>query len=55
MDLEREKKAIQNWQRMKILIAILKTCGSWMDKIEIAIRKEEKRKRTFDELMAKYV
>ena len=41
MDLEREKKAIQNWQRMKILIAILKTCGNRMEKIEPIIAKKE--------------
>ena len=35
-DLEREQKAIQNWQRMKILIAILRTCGNRMEKVGAA-------------------
>ena len=30
--MERRKKAIQNWQRMKVLLAILKICGNRMDK-----------------------
>ena len=54
-DLEREQKAIQNWQRMKILIAILKTCGNRMEKVGGAAYKEEKRDKTLDEYMLKFI
>ena len=30
--MERRKAAIQNWQRMKVLLAILKICGNRMEK-----------------------
>ena len=39
--MERRKKAIQNWQRMKVLLAILKICGNRMDKKNGAIQIEE--------------
>ena len=40
-DLAREKKAIKNWQRIKILIAILKLCGNKMDlSMDLSMEKE---------------
>ena len=50
-DLEREKKAIQNWQRIKVLIAILKLCGNRMEKFETVVQKEKKRTETCDDFM----
>ena len=35
--MDRRKKAIQNWQRMKVLLAILKICGNRMEKKEAYI------------------
>ena len=30
--MDRRRNAIQNWQRMKVLLAILKICGNRMEK-----------------------
>ena len=54
--IERRKKAIQNWQRMKVLLAILKICGNRMDKKNGAIQIEEEQTTvTFDMWMARYI
>ena len=54
--MERRKAAIQNWQRMKVLLAILKICGNRMEKKggHIAIEIEETNV-TFNQWMAKYI
>ena len=51
MDLEREKRAIQNWQRLKILLAVLKVCGGRMDKADEIIAKEANKSKTLDDWM----
>ena len=55
MDLEKEKRARRNWQRIRILIAILKLCGNRMEKFETVIQKKEKRKKTCDDYMLKLI
>ena len=40
---------------MKILIAILKTCGNRMEKTEPLVKKEEKQTKTFDDRMLKFI
>ena len=50
-DLTVERRAIKNWARLKVLIAILKTCGYRMDKLEMKIKKKEKKKKTFNDYM----
>lgn len=55
MDLEREKRAMANWQRIKILLAILKVCGGRMEKAEEVIEAEASKSKTIDDRMMQFI
>ena len=55
--IQRRKDAIRNWQRIKVLLAILKICGNRMEKKDgnkIALPVENQN-LSFNEWMARYI
>ena len=54
--LEKRRRAIANWRRLKVVLAILKICGNRMEHERHRIEeKEVKEKKTLDEWMVKYI
>ena len=54
--LERRTRAINNWKRLRVLLAILKICGGRFDQLEDAIQVKAASKRdTFEEWMGNYI
>ena len=60
MKLATRKRAIKNWQRLKVVLAILKICGNRIESLETKIEVEKEKQNnnrplTFDEQMRKYI
>jgi len=54
--LEVRTRAINNWKRIRVLLAILKICGGRFDKLEEAVQiKAAARRDTFEEWMGNYI
>ena len=55
IDLEREARAIQNWQKLRVLLAILKICGNRFDKYENILKEEKQKRRTVSDVLLLHI
>ena len=55
IDLEREARAIQNWQKLRVLLAILKICGNRFDKYNNILKEEKQKRRTCNEILIYHI